>query len=132
MSFSRVLLAAATASLLATSLPGGAAFAADPAPSAPAMQAGGGHGMMRGMLTLDERMMWMADAFKATAGMTEDQRHAYRQQQREHFMAMSDGDRAKFKADLDKRWAALPADQKASIQAKMDAFIASHQRPTAQ
>jgi hypothetical protein len=127
MSFSRILLAAATASLLAT-----AAFAADPTPSAPTMQAGGGHGVMRGMLSPEERMMWMADAFKATAGMTEDQRHAYRQQQREHFMAMSDGDRAKFKADLYKRWASLPADQKAAIQTKMDAFIASHQRPTAQ
>jgi hypothetical protein len=40
-------------------------------------------------------------------------------------MAMSDEDRAKFKADLDARWSALPADQKAALQAKVQAFMAA-------
>ncbi|HUO97436.1 MAG TPA: hypothetical protein VMU01_02140 [Rhizomicrobium sp.] len=84
-----------------------------------------GHGMMRGMFTPEERMMLMSDAFKAMAGMTDEQRHAYRQQQRDRIMAMSDEDRAKFKADLDARWNALPADQKAALQAKVQAFIAA-------
>jgi len=70
MSFSRILLAASTAVLLA----GTAAYAADPAP-APAPLQNDGHGMMRGMFTPEERMMLMADAFKAMAGMTDDQRH---------------------------------------------------------
>ena len=120
MSFSRILLAASAAVLLA----GTAAYAADPAPAPTPMQ-NGGHGMMRGMFTPEERMMLMADAFKATAGMTDDQRHDYRHQQRDRIMAMSDADRAKFKSDLDKRWAALTPAQQADIKAKIDAFRAA-------
>ena len=84
-----------------------------------------GHGMMRGMFTPEERMMLFADMSKATAGMTDDQKQAYRQQQRTRIMAMSDADRAKFKADLDARWNALPADQKTAMTAKMKAFMAA-------
>lgn len=126
MSLTRFLLAASTAAILATT-----AYAAEPAPGTPA-QTDGGHGMMRGMFTPEERMMLIADSFKATAGMTDDQRHEYRHQQRDRIMAMSDGDRAKFKADLDNRWAALPDAQKADIKAKVEAFMASRQHPTAQ
>ncbi|MEI9993399.1 MAG: hypothetical protein WDM91_02295 [Rhizomicrobium sp.] len=123
MTLSRFLLAAGAALLLSTS-----AFAQD-APAGP-----GSHGgmMMHGMFTPEERMMMFSDGFKATSGMTDDQRHAYRQQQRERLMAMSDTDRAKYKADLDARWNALPADQKGAIKAKVEAFMASHQRPAAQ
>ena len=46
MSFSRILLAASAAVLLA----GTAAYAADPAPAPTPMQ-NGGHGMMRGMFS---------------------------------------------------------------------------------
>jgi hypothetical protein len=92
---------------------------ADPAP-----QGQGMHGM-RGMFTPEERMMLFADGAKATAAMTDDQRHAWRQQQREHFMSMSDADKAKMKSDLDTRWAALTADQQAAIKTKMDAFRAA-------
>jgi hypothetical protein len=120
MSFSRILLAAGTVALLA----GTSAYAADPSPAAPPAQ-NDGRGMMRGMFTQEERMMLMADAFKATAGMTDDQRHDYRHQQRERIMAMSDADRAKFKADLDKRWAALTPAQQADIKSKVDAFRAA-------
>jgi len=115
MSLSKLAFAALAASLLATPV-----LAADaPADSPP------GHGMMHGMFTPEERMMLMSDAFKATAGMTDEQRHSYRQQQRDRIMAMSDEDRAKFKADLDARWNALPADQKTALQAKVQAFMAA-------
>jgi len=83
--------------------------------------------MMRGMFTKEERMMLFVDSFKATAGMTDDQKHAYRQERRNRIMAMTETDRAKLKADLDARWNALPAEQKASITAKMQAFMAARQ-----
>jgi len=119
MSFSRILLAASTVALLA-----GTAYAADPTPAAPPAQ-NDGRGMMRGMFSPEERMMLMSDAFKATAGMTDDQRHDYRHQQRDRIMAMSEADRAKFKADLDNRWAALTPAQQADIKAKVEAFRAA-------
>ncbi|HEY4942005.1 MAG TPA: hypothetical protein VII56_11320 [Rhizomicrobium sp.] len=123
MSLSKFAFAALAASCLTTSV-----YAADTPPAAnpPAMM-GAGHGAMRGMFTQEERMMMMADSFKATAGMTDDQKHAYRGDRRAKIMAMSDADRAKFKADLDTRWNALPADQKASITAKVQAFMAARQ-----
>ncbi len=119
MSFSKITLAAVAASFLAT-----AAYADSTTPP-PGGGMMGGHGMMHGMFTPEERAMWFADAMKATAGMTEDQRHAYRQQQREHFMSMSDGDRTAMKADLDKRWAALTPVQQADIKSKEEAFRAA-------
>jgi hypothetical protein len=70
-------------------------------------------------------MVLFADAAKATAGMTDDQKHSYRHAERDRIMAMSDADRAKFKADLDARWNALSADQKAEMTTKMQAFMAA-------
>ena len=113
----RTTLIALTATLMISS-----AYA-DSTPPAP--PPGTGHGMMRGMFTQDERMMLITDMFKATQGMTDDQKHAYRKGQRDRIMAMSDADRAKFKADLDARWAALPADRKAAIPARIQAFMAA-------
>jgi len=121
MSLSRILLAASTVALLATT-----AYAAEPAPAAP-MQSDSGRGMMRGMFSPEERMMLFVDGAKATAGMTDDQRHDYRHKQRDRIMAMSEADRAKFKADLDKRWAALTPAQQADIKSKIDAFRAARQ-----
>jgi hypothetical protein len=120
MNLPRIVFTAALLMCSAAAFPG--ALAADP----PAMGAMGGHGMMRGMFTPEERMMLFVDGFKATAGMTDDQKKAYRDERRAKIMAMSEADRAKMKADLDTRWAALPADQKASITAKMEAFRAAH------
>ena len=115
MSLSRFAFAAVAATLFVS--PVSAADAPAGAPMA-------GHGMMGGMFTKEERMMWFADGMKATANMTDDQKQAYRKQQRQQFMAMSDADRAKYKADLDTRWAALPPDQKAAIQQRMQDFMA--------
>jgi Spy/CpxP family protein refolding chaperone len=122
MSFSKFAFAVIAASLMTSA----AIAQTTPAAAPPAMGDHGGHGMMHGMLSPEERMMLMADMHKATASMTDDQKHAYREQQRDRIMGMSDTDRAKFKADLDTRWAALPADQKAMIKAAMDARMAAH------
>lgn len=116
-------LALAAALLLSSAAFADTALAAD----APAPAAMGGHGAMRGFLSPEERMMLFVDAAKATAGMTDDQKHAYRDKRRADFMAMSDADRAKMKADLAARWAALSADQKASITAKFEAWRAARQ-----
>jgi hypothetical protein len=125
MPFTRILLAAAAVACLA-----GSASAQTPAENAANSPPptgggmGGGHGMMHGMFSPEERMMLMEDMHKATANMTDDQKQAYRQQQRQRFMAMSDGDRTKYKSELDTRWAALPPDQKAAIQQRMQDFMA--------
>lgn len=113
---------------LAVALLGATAAYADSTPASPPPGGGmmmSGHGGMHGMFTPEERMMLFADGLKATAGMTDDQKHAYRQQQRERFMAMSDADKAATKADLDKRWASLTPAQQADIKAKVDAFMAA-------
>jgi hypothetical protein len=118
MSLSRLTLFAVAASFVAT-----AALGEDTS-TPPVSTSGRDHHMMRGMFTREERMMLFADMFKATAGMTDDQKKEYRQQQRSRFMAMSDSDRAKFKSDLDERWSALSVDQKAAMTARMQAFMA--------
>jgi hypothetical protein len=122
MSPSKIALAAFVASLLSC------AAIADSAPAAspPPMSTMGGHGMMRGMFTQEERMMLFADMSRATTSLSDDQKHAYRHEQRDRIMAMSDSVRAKFKANLDTRWNALPAEQKAAMLAKMQAFLAEH------
>jgi len=122
MSLSKIAFVTVVASILTS-----AAYAdSSPPPSPPAMGAEAGHGGMHGMFTREERMMLFADMFKATANMTDDQKHAFRHEQRDRIMAMSDADRAKLKADLDARWEALPADQKAEMSAKMEAFRSAH------
>lgn len=122
MSLSKIVLATFVATFLSS-----AAYAeSTPAATPPAMGESGGHGMMHGMFTQEERMMLFADMAKATSGMTDDQKHAYRHGERDRIMAMSDTDRAKFKSDLDSRWNALSADQKADMTAKMQAFRAEH------
>src|SRR5882724_10927515 len=90
MNLPRIVFTAAL--LLASSSAIATASAAD---APPAMGAMGGHGMMRGLFTPEERMMLFVDGFKATAGMTDDQKKAYRDQRRAKIMAMSDTDRAK-------------------------------------
>ncbi|MEI9885050.1 MAG: hypothetical protein WDN08_00905 [Rhizomicrobium sp.] len=112
MKLSRIVFTAALLLASAVTLEG--AMAADP-------PASDGRGAMRGYFSPEERLMLFADSSKATAGMTDDQKHAYRDQRRAQFMAMSEADRAKMKADLAARWAALPADQKAALTAQMEA-----------
>jgi|SRR5579862_5815107 len=120
MSLSRLALAAVTASFLASP-----ALAENPSAPPASSTGGDNHMMMHGMFTREERMMLFADMHKATAGMSDDQKRDYRQQERNRFMAMSDSDRAKFKSDLDARWNALSDDQKAAMTAQMQAFMAA-------
>ena len=121
MSFFKVGLTVIAASLL------GSAVLADTTPPAAPPATGAGHGMMHGIFTQAERMMLLAEMFKATAGMTDDQKHAYRDEQQTRIMSMSDADRAQFKADLDARWNALSTDQKSTMTVKMQAFLAARQ-----
>jgi len=125
MSLSKIVLTTLVATFLSSAAYAESTPASTP-PATAAMGAEGGHGMMHGMFTQEERMVLFADMSKATAGMTDDQKHAYRHGQRDRIIAMSDTDRTKFKADLDSRWNALPADQKADMTAKMQAFRAEH------
>ena len=122
MLLSRVILPALAASFLAT-----ASFAAD-APPAPPPHGDHDGGFMHS-LTQDQRTMLFTETHKDTAGMTDDQRHAYREAQRAKYKAMSDAEKQKFAAGLQAKWNALPADQKAKIQQDMAAFRASHPRP---
>ena len=125
MSLSKIVLTTLVATFLSTAAYAESTPASNP-PAVGAMGAMGGHDMMHGMFTQEERMVLYADMSKATAGMTDDQKHDYRHGQRDRIMAMSDTDRAKFKADLDSRWNALPADQKAAMTAQMQAHMAEH------
>lgn len=118
MSVSRFVAAGFAALLLSS-----AAYAETAPANPPAAM--GGRGMMRGFFTPEERMMLFVDTWKATATMSDDQKKDYRRAQRERIMAMSETDRAKLKADLAARWAALPDAQKANIKARVEAFMAA-------
>jgi hypothetical protein len=122
MLLSRVILPALAATFLAT-----ASFAAD-APPAPPPHGDHDGGFMHS-LTQDQRTMLFAERHKATAGMTDEQRHAYHEAQRAKFKAMSDAEKQKFAADLQAKWDALSAEQKAKIQQDMAAFRAAHPWP---
>jgi hypothetical protein len=77
-------------------------------------------------LTPPQKMMMLVDMRKATAGMTDDQRKAYRQSQRQKFAAMTDAERQQFAAKLQTEWDALPDDQKESIKQRVLAWRAQH------
>src|SRR5579864_1537401 len=76
MSISRLALAAAAASFLTTP-----ALAENPSAPPDSATAGDHHMMMHGMFMREERMMLFADMHKATAGMSDDQKRDYRQQE---------------------------------------------------
>ncbi len=101
-----------------------ASFAADAPPQAPTQ--GNRMGGAMQFLTPDERMVLFTQTHADTANMTQDQRRAYRQAQRDKFLAMSDADKQAFAAGLKAKWDALPADQKAKIRQDMETFRASH------
>ncbi|HEY5347097.1 MAG TPA: hypothetical protein VIJ72_02810 [Rhizomicrobium sp.] len=111
MSASRVLLPALAAAFLAT-----AALAADPAPGPD--HHGGMHAMMS-MFSPEQMAMFMIDQRSDTAGMTPEQRRAYRQTERNKLMAMSVADKARMAADLQAKWDALPADEKTAALDRM-------------
>ncbi len=98
----RVLMAAAAASMMTV-----VSFAADaPPPSACPPHAGWA---FMDTLTPEQRMMHFELMHQATANMTDEQRHAWRQAERTKFDAMPEADRQKYAAGLTAQWNALPA-----------------------
>jgi hypothetical protein len=117
-----MILATLAVSLLASAAAVGDALAQNQ--PAPTEQNGGARPHLFGFLTPEERMMMFVQMHQATANMTDDQKQAYRQQQREKFIAMSDSDKQKFAADLQAKWNALPADKQAEIKSQVEAYRA--------
>jgi hypothetical protein len=79
-----------------------------------------GHGKgngLAGFLTPEQQAMLRRQA----RGMPQDQRKAWRHDQRQKFAGMSETDRAKFKDDLQRQWDALPQKQKDRIQQRLAA-----------
>ena len=109
-----MLLSRNLISALALSMMTAVAFAAD-VPPPPACPAHAGWAFMD-TLTPEQRMMHFELMHQATANMTDDQRHAWRQAERAKFDAMPENDRQKYAAGLTIQWNALPADRKAAIQ----------------
>jgi Spy/CpxP family protein refolding chaperone len=109
----RALAAAATASMMAV-----VAFAAE-APPTPACPPHASWAFMDS-LTPEQRMMHFELMHQATANMTDDQRHAWRQAERAKYDAMPEADRQKYAAGLTTQWNALPADRKAAIQSEAE------------
>ena len=124
---SRLKLFFLAATLLAPPLPLMAAtpgaVQAEQGPAMPGPDGGlGGHrggGKFAGLLSPEQRATFMLQAREQTRDMTRDQKHAWRKDQMQKLIGMSETDRQKFKADLQARWNALPADRKAKIQQRM-------------
>ena len=124
MSRSKMILATLALSLLASSAAVDGALAQNQSTQTEGQNGAGGHPHFFSFLTPEERMMMFVQMHQATANMTDDQKQAYRQQQREKFMAMSDTDKQKFAADLLAKWNALPADKQAEIKSQVEAYRA--------
>jgi hypothetical protein len=76
-------------------------------------------GKLAGLFSPEQRAAFMLQAREQTKDMTQDQKRAWRKDQVQKLRNMSETDRQKFKADLQARWDALPADRKARIQQRM-------------
>ena len=124
MSRSKMILATLALSLLASSAAVDGALAQNQSTQTEGQNGSGGHPHFFSFLTPEERMMMFVQMHQATANMTDDQKQAYRQQQREKFMAMSDTDKQKLAADLLAKWNALPADKQAEIKSQVEAYRA--------
>jgi hypothetical protein len=127
---SRLKLVFLAATLLAAPLPLMAATPATPgavqAEQSPVMPGpdGGlgrhqGGGKLAGMFSPEQRAAFMLLAREQTHDMNHDQKRAWRKDQMQKLIGMSDTDRQKFKADLQARWDALPADRKNRIEQRL-------------
>ena len=65
--------------------------------------------------------MWMQQARGQTQNMSDDQKKAWRRDQFTKLAAMSDADKAKFKAGLQTQWDKLPQAQKDEIEQRIAA-----------
>lgn len=119
-----LLLAASLAAMplpLLAATPGAVQAEQSPTMPGPDGNFGGRHGggKLAGMLTPEQRAVFMLGAREQTRDMTPDQRRAWRKDQVQKLGSMSDADRQKLRADLQARWDALPADRKARLQQRM-------------
>jgi len=101
-----------------------AALQAEQSPTMPGADAPMGRhgGKLAGFFTPEQRAMFLLQSRDQLKDMTKDQRHAWRQDQIQKVVAMSDSERSKFKADLQARWDALPQSQKDRIQQRLARF----------
>lgn len=106
---------------LAVSILAAPTLVALPALADPTTQDNGGHhgGGPLSMMPPEARMMMFVEMQKATSGMSDDQKQAYRHDQRDKFKAMSDTDKQQYIAKLEADWTALPADQKDQAKQQM-------------
>lgn len=72
-------------------------------------------------LSQEQRLMLFIDMRKQTQGMTDEQRHSYREAQRQKLGAMNDSDRARFAAQLQQEWDALPVQEQEQIRQQVQA-----------
>jgi hypothetical protein len=104
--------------LLAVSLLAAPTLAIAPAIADTTQDSGDHHGAFRSMPP-EARMMMFIEMRKATSSMSDDQKQAYRHDQRDKFVAMSDTEKQQYIARLESDWNALPADQKSQVQQQM-------------
>jgi hypothetical protein len=124
---SRLKLLLLAASLAAAPLPVLAAtpgaVQAEQGPAMPGPDGGFGRhhggGKLAGMFSPQQRAAFMLQTREQTQGMTHDQKQAWRKDQMQKLIGMSEPDRQKFKADLQARWDAMPADRKAWMEQRM-------------
>ena len=119
-----LLLAASLAALpLTVSAATPAVVQAQQSPAMPGPDGGFGrhHGgsKLAAFLSPEQRAAFMLKAREETRDMSRDQRKAWRKDQMQKLASLSDTDRQKFKADLQARWDALPADRKARMEQRL-------------
>lgn len=86
----------------------------------PALAAPGGPGgKLAGLLTPEQRVVYMMQFRDQLRDMTPDQRHAFRHDQMTKVQAMSDSERAHLKTDLQAKWDALPQARKNMIEQRI-------------
>jgi len=79
----------------------------------------GKRGKLAGILTPEQRAMFMLDARDQLKTMTPDQRKAWRKDQIQKVMAMSPAERQAFQSSLQARWDALPPARKNRIEQRL-------------
>jgi len=94
---------------------------AQPTPTSPYCGSGYGNGVM-GVLAPEQRMVLFAEVQEATAQLSPNDMRSYRSELRDKVMAMTDGERQTFTADLSAKWKALPPDKKSKLQQDFTAY----------
>lgn len=126
MTVSRIVLAAFATAFLTSAAMADDTDAPPPGPQGEHHHGGGMRAMM-GMFSPQQMAMYMLRRRGETAGMSQDQRKAYRQSERQKLMAMSDADKAKMTADLQAQWDRLPPDEQTAAMDRMNRMRDRHE-----